>query len=295
MSYENPPLPQDVNVSRESPLVEFLRLAVGLAVFVAAAAAALYFGGSRLARFVPFEMEKNMVGEFVVGIDAPAAGDAEEPVASYLQEVTDRLAAQMNLPESMKLRVHFVDTAVPNAFATLGGHIAVTRGLYEEMDTENELALVLAHEIAHIRARDPIAGLGGSATLTVILALAGADASNLSGAFAAVVQRGYSRSAEAAADDAAVEALRRVYGHAGGVTAVFEKIGRQREGFSEETAWFLSTHPMDAQRTARLEAAGEGWDSSTQPLRLLAVPAPRREQGPTPGQSPGQGPVGNER
>jgi len=271
MSYENPPLPHDVNVSRENPLVEFLRLAAGLAVFVAAAAAVLYFGGSRLARLIPFEMEKNMVGDYVVGIEAPTADDAGDAVVSYLQQVTDRLSAQMDLPEAMQLRVHYVDTSVPNAFATLGGHIAVTRGLYEEMATENELALVLAHEIAHVRARDPIAGLGGSATMMVIMTLAGGDASNLSGAFATFVQRGYSRSAEAAADDAAVEALRRVYGHAGGVTAVFEKIGRHREGFADETAWFLSTHPMDAQRTARLEAAGEGWDSRAQPLRPLAA------------------------
>ena len=61
----------------------------------------------------------------------------------------------------MKLRVHYVDTAVPNAFAALGGHIAVTRGLYESVQSENALALVLAHEIAHVRARDPIAGIGG--------------------------------------------------------------------------------------------------------------------------------------
>lgn len=278
MSYENPPLPHDVNVSRENPLVEFLRLAASLAVFVAAAAAVLYFGGSWLARLVPFEMERNMVGDYVLGIEVPPAGDADGAVASYLQQVTDRLASQMELPEAVTLRVHYVETAVPNAFATLGGHIAVTRGLYEEMETENELALVLAHEIAHVRARDPIAGLGGTATMLVILALAGGDASILSGPFATLVQRGYSRSAEAAADEAAIEALRRVYGHAGGVTAVFEKIGRHRERLTEEASWFLSTHPMDAQRTARLEAAAKGWDSGAQPLRPLAVRAPDRVQ-----------------
>ena len=61
---------------------------------------------------------------------------------------------------------------VPNAFATLGGHIAVTSGLYRRMPSENALALVLAHEIAHVSARDPISALGGSATLALLVALA---------------------------------------------------------------------------------------------------------------------------
>lgn len=273
MSYENPPLPEDVNVGRENPLLEFLRLAAGLAVVVAAVSALLYFGGSRLARLIPFETERAWVGERVLGVDARKATAATQPVEAYLQELTNRLAAPMELPAGMTLRVHYIDEPVPNAFASLGGHIAVTRGLYERMDSENALALVLAHEIAHVRARDPIAGLGGGATMLVVLALVSGNAANLSTAFASVVQRGYSRRAEAQADEAAIQALRRVYGHAGGGAAVFETFARYREEHGVEMPSLLSTHPLDAERIARLKNAAEGWDAQHHPLRPLAVPA----------------------
>lgn len=52
MRYENPDVPHEVNVARDRPLTDFLRLAAGLVLFVAIAGAALYFGGGRLARLI---------------------------------------------------------------------------------------------------------------------------------------------------------------------------------------------------------------------------------------------------
>jgi beta-barrel assembly-enhancing protease len=268
-SYENPQVPHDVNVSRDPPLAEFARLAAGLAVVATVVAAVLYFGGSSLARLVPFETEAALVGGTMIGIDALEAKEAGEEVAAYLQELTDRLAAAIELPAQMKLRVHYIDTKVPNAFASLGGHIAVTRGLYESLKSENALALVLAHEIAHVRARDPIANLGGGAMLVLALAMVSGDPANLSSAFAHLVRSGYSRSAERAADAAAIDALRRVYGHAGGGTEVFETFAKYHEEHGGELPSLLSTHPLDAERIERLKAAEVGWDSERQPLRAV--------------------------
>ncbi|HSW14952.1 MAG TPA: M48 family metallopeptidase [Solimonas sp.] len=271
MSYENPPLPEEVNVGRENVLLEFLRLAAGLAVVMALISAAMYFGGSRLARLIPFDTERRWVGERVLGIEV-ASNPKHAEVEAYLRGLTARLAAQMDMPPGMELRVHYADTALPNAFASLGGHIAVTRGLYERMDSENALALVLAHEIAHVRARDPIAGIGGSASMILAVTLLTGNAGNLSAAFAGVVQRGYSRRAEEQADEAAIAALRRVYGHAGGGAAVFEGFARWRqEGHGLQGPSLLSTHPLDEERIARLKQAAQGWDAQRQPL--VALPA----------------------
>jgi len=276
MSYENPPLPEGINVGRDNALLEFLRLAAGLAVVVVTISAVLYFAGGWLARLIPFEKERSWVGERVLGIDIEetrAAADAAG-IEPYLQQLTDTLAAQMSLPAGMSLRVHYANIPEPNAFATLGGHIAVTRGLYARMESENALALVLAHEIAHVKARDPIAGVGGSASMLVVLTLLTGNANNLSAAFASVVQRGYSRRAEAQADGAAIAAVRRVYGHAGGGASVFEGFARYREEHGGEMPSLLSTHPLDAERIARLRQAATDWDAQRQPLKPLAIQAP---------------------
>src|SRR5207253_2606843 len=74
--------------------------------------------------------------------------------APKLHAMVERLAAMADL---QKPRVAFVDTPVPNAFATGRNQkhavVAVTRGLWERLD-EKEIEGVLAHEITHIANRD---------------------------------------------------------------------------------------------------------------------------------------------
>ncbi len=274
MSYENPQVPHEVNVGGSAPLAEFLRLGAALVAAVALFGAVLYFAGERLARLVPFALEQRWVGERVVGLDLGPEGAAAQrtraQVEPYLQRLAAGLAATMRLPDDMRVRVHYADVAVPNAFATLGGHVVVTRGVYQRMPSENALAMVLAHEIGHVRHRDPIAGLGGGATLALLLALAGGDVEALAPQLAALVQRGYSREAERAADEAALEALQRFYGHSGGAAEVFRVLARAGAG-SGRLPTLLATHPADAARIAHLEEAAADWDPRTQPLRPLAV------------------------
>jgi predicted Zn-dependent protease len=270
VSYENPQVPHEVNVARGNPLLEFLRLAAGIAVIILAISALLYFSASWLARQIPFEWEQRWVGDSVLGISSRAQQHGHPRLEAYLQSLTDRLAARMDLPAGMRPRVHWVEMPEPNAFASLGGQIAVTRGLYQRM--ENALSLVLAHEIAHLRARDPIAGLGGSAAMLLALTMVTGNAANLSTAFAEVVRRGYSRGAEAAADEAAIAALRGVYGHAAGGASVFEGLALYRkEQHRGQGPSLLSTHPLDEERVSRLREAAEGWNPVTQPLRPLQL------------------------
>ncbi len=247
---------------------------------VALLAALLYFAGEHVARWLPFSLEQRWVGERVLGLEmvAPKGATKSAPVdpqiEPYLQRLADGLAATMRLPADMGVRAHFADVEAPNAFATLGGHIVVTRGLYERMPSENALAMVLAHEIAHVRHRDPIAALGGGASLALLLAIGGGDAASMAPQVASLVQRGYSREAERLADDAALGALERFYGHTGGAAAVFRELSAARPG-QLRTPPLLATHPTDAERIARLDAAAEDWKPAVQPLRPLAVPTGR--------------------
>jgi beta-barrel assembly-enhancing protease len=175
----------------------------------------------------------------------------------------------MDLPQGMRPVVHWSDTDVPNAFATLGGHLVVTRGLYERMPSENALAMVLAHELAHLRGRDPISAVGGTASLAVLLALLGGDAEQLLPHVAQAVQLGYSRRAERRADEAALAAVTARYGHAGGAAAVFEVLAGYAGPLRDATPTLLSTHPADEERIERLRQAAQDWNPQLQPLRPL--------------------------
>jgi predicted Zn-dependent protease len=276
MSYENPDVPHEVNIGHENPLVELVRLLAAVALCVLAAAAVLFFAGGWLARLIPFSVERSLLGDRVFRMPLAPAGTPEGvAIERYLQTLADELAMEMQLAPEIGVTLHYTELDVPNAFATLGGHIVVTSELYRRMPSENALAMVLAHEIAHVQARDPIAALGGSASVALVLALLSGEADRLVPQVAALVERGYSRGAEARADDAALAALIAAYGHAGGAASVFRVLAAS-DGGPSSIPPFLSTHPADAVRVARLEAAAAGWNEAATPLKPLVAPSPSR-------------------
>jgi beta-barrel assembly-enhancing protease len=271
VTYENPRLPEGINVARESVPLEFLRLLAGLAIVVLVAALSLHAAGGWLARRIPFALESAWVGDRAIGFDGTSrAGVGASAAQEHLQRLAGELVVSMNLPRDMRVRVHLVPEPAPNAFATLGGHILVTEGLYRRLRSENALALLLAHEIAHVRARDPISAIGSGAALGLVMLALGRDAETLAPQFTRLVQLGYSRSAEARADAAAVAALEARYGHAGGAAALFDALAADHS-IDRDVPTLLSTHPADAERVARLQAAARGWDPARQPL----VPMPQ--------------------
>ncbi len=71
---------------------------------------------------------------------------------AYLREVGGRLVIGVNDPR-WKFSFQIADQAEPNAFAIPGGGIYVSRGLLVLVNREDELAGVLAHEIAHVTQR----------------------------------------------------------------------------------------------------------------------------------------------
>jgi predicted Zn-dependent protease len=78
---------------------------------------------------------------------------AEEPEARrYLNEICAAVTVNSPMPDMYSgYHVMILDSPELNAFATTGGHIFITRGLLEALETEDALAAIIAHEIAHIQ------------------------------------------------------------------------------------------------------------------------------------------------
>ncbi len=72
-----------------------------------------------------------------------------------VQEYVSKLGREIakHTPRKLDYRFYVVNTGVVNAFALPGGFIFVNRGLILTLDEEDELAGVLAHELAHVNAR----------------------------------------------------------------------------------------------------------------------------------------------
>jgi len=139
------------------------------------------------------------------------AGSAE--LNAYVDRIGQRLAKHSSR-NHLEYEFHVVDMAEPNAFALPGGHIYVSRGLLAIMNTEDELAAVLGHEIGHVAGRHSakqqtksrgwiplqiLAGIGGAAASAVSPDL-GSAVAGIGQLPASLVLASYSRKQEKEAD-----------------------------------------------------------------------------------------------
>ena len=248
--FENPRLPEDVNVSAGSPLKDFLGLTFSIVVIALLGALVLYVGAGLIARRVSFETELGLAERFI-------KPKAEQPAIELsLQALADRLAAHMNLPPGMRIHVHYQDTPMVNALATLGGNVFMYRGLLEKIPHENALAMVMAHEIAHIINRDPIVGAGRGVAMTLALsAITGGATDRAAGTMlsgtALLTGLTFNREQETRADEMALGAVVKEYGSIAGASDLFHVFEKLRGGRGEPPK-ILATHPLTADRIARI-------------------------------------------
>ena len=259
MSYENREPPEEVNYSQDEPLRELAVLLAGATALVIGLVLALALAAGWLAARIPFETERALAEPFATRLEADAGSSAAWTAArARLQAIADRVATLQDLPPGMAPVVHLVDDPQVNAFATVGGHVIITRGILEKMPHENALVLLMAHEVAHVKHRDPVVALGrGVAVMTALAVVSGVSdsgalAGHLQGAGLLTTLR-FNRGQERAADEEALRTLEAWYGHTAGAADLFRVIGEAAAG--REPPAFLSTHPGVGERIARMEAA----------------------------------------
>ena len=261
-SWENPRIPEGINVTREHPLKELFLLGGALLAIGLAALLILNMTAGWIAHAIPFSFEQEMAAGITERF--PPGDPTMEP---YLQELAERLAETMALPEEMTITVHLLEGETINAFATLGGHIFVHEGLVRLLPDENSLAMVLAHEVAHVKARDPMVALGRGllvgAALAVVTGTSGNDAADwLLGNASLITTLAYNRAQEEAADRQALTTLALHYGHVGGATELFLLLGEDgTDGLATGTPELFSTHPAPDDRIERIRriAREAGW------------------------------------
>lgn len=269
MRPQNPIFEDNVNVSKTHPLVDLLWLGGGAVFIVVLATVLLYGAMTWIAPYVPFSWEQKLVSQ--VNIVADVEVETDTARVGYLQDLADKLAKAQALDDDISITVHWLDDDIPNAFATLGGHVFVTKGLWDMMPDENALAMVLAHEIAHVKHRDALKGLGAGVALSLLNTIVfGASDTGLSllGSSGLITSLSFSRSMETAADKAAIETLYKHYGHVSGSTEFFESILEMQFEMPE----FLQTHPLTQARIDALVEIQKEQRWPVQPAAVLPLP-----------------------
>lgn len=255
-------MPRDnINVSDEHPLKEAAILIVGLGVAFALLALVLIFLVDLLLLAVSPEREARLFSGWVPdGIVRSEAPDSRQP---SLEALLQRLEIHWTDRE-YELRILVSDDDAPNALALPGGLIVVTAGLLDAMESENELAFVLGHEMGHFRNRDHLRGLGRGVVFGIFVAAisAGNGGADAGVAAADLTLRRFSREQENDADRFGLEVVGAEYGHAADSWRFFEKLG-DRQGAPSQLTGYLSTHPAPQDRISDIQAyaRNNGWST----------------------------------
>ena len=271
-----PSLPEDgINVSHTHPLREALLLAGGVVAIGAAVAAAVAIAVDLAAPYIPIELEARLFSSW---IDRGVEDDgAVAPRERLLAQLLDRMARHW--PENPYVfEIVVWDESEPNAVALPGGVIAVTNALLESVESENELAFVLGHELGHFHNRDHLRGLGRGFAFSLLLVAVGVggggSAVQLASWAGRFAQRDFNRAQEIEADRFGLALLAAEYGHVSGAVAFFDHLPELDGPLEGAFASYFSTHPLNADRIQALHALASemGWAlrGERQPLPLLS-------------------------
>jgi hypothetical protein len=284
----NPRFPEDINKSDAHPLKEFLALLVAVVLGVAFVAVFIGLVSHWLAPFIPFQWEESLAHAADVAVDEEF-GDFEFPGRQQqaLRDIGVRLvqadqAAGGSLDRESEVPLQafsfrLVHSDMANAFASFGARIYVTDALIDSVSSENALAMVLAHEIAHVQYRHPIRSAGSLLVMELTLsALLGGQGTSIFRRLLAgtglVTMSGFSREMEQQSDERALATLVQAYGHSRGADEFFNNVVDEEDGWR----WleFTRTHPNTDRRLQVIKAdIDAGLSDNATPHPLTPLPA----------------------
>jgi len=204
----------------------------------------------------------------------------DDPILDeWLQSVGSQLGADSAQPRQPFTFFLLKDRQI-NAFATLGGYIGMNAGLILTAEREDEVAAVLAHEVAHVTQQHVLRGVERAQRdqLPILLGMlgaivlaqaaggtssAGASQAAIASAMGLIQQRqiNYTRSNESEADRVGIQTLARAGYDPGAMAGFFERMAQasrsNRGGQRESTPDYLQTHPVTTTRIGEARERAE--------------------------------------
>lgn len=220
------------------------------------------------ARAMSIREEQQLADEFIRIVKRHFEIVDDPMIVDTVERIGRKILSQLP-PQPFAYRFHVIKEDVYNAFAMPAGYIFINSGLLLAMDTEDELAGILAHEIGHVVARHisqriarsrkidlatmagVVAGIflgaaGGGAGAAQALAIGSAAAGQ-------TLTLAYSREDESEADQLGLQYLTRAGYCPSGLLDVLKKI-RSRQWFgSQQVPTYMMTHPAVEERIAHID------------------------------------------
>jgi len=215
--------------------------------------------------FVSTESEIKMGRNIAESIERNPDIDLDpDPLMTKRLEDIGKLIASVSDRKEVSYTFKVVDEDDVNAFALPGGYIFVFRGLIEKVESDDELASVVAHEVAHVVARHSVKryqGGFGYTVLQILMVMTGAGATEARNTNAAIGQMvmSYSREDEALADRMAIKYLKKAGYDPMAMLSFLKKLQEVHRDAPLRQYSSYRSHPMIADRIRMIkeELTGE--------------------------------------
>jgi len=161
---------------------------------------------------------------------------------------------------SLGFRFYLMDAPLPNAFALPGGHVVVTTSLLALAERPEEVAGVVAHELAHVTLKHGFRKIISSAGPYLLCRLFLRDNSGLLGVLAGgsqlLVSQSFSQEYELEADDTGWDYLVKARVDPRGLAVMLKRLKTEQEQMKlvQVGPQAFSSHPATDKRIRRLEA-----------------------------------------
>jgi Zn-dependent protease with chaperone function len=233
---------------------------VGLAcvVFIAVALYGAYFGirvaADAAVQAVPISVDQQIGKHAFSSMDVGGPEVDDPVVTAAIQQIVTRLAPHAAV-QGLSFDVHVVDSPELNAFALPGGTIVVYTGLIASADHPDEVAGVIAHEMAHATMRHGLRQISRSLGLAAAVNVVIGDVEGIVVAGAEMFQlatiNSYSRGQENEADAEGVRMLHAAGIDPRGLAQFFETMKEETGDLPSGLSW-ISTHPEHDARIANV-------------------------------------------
>lgn len=232
-----------------------------ITLFLFFIASLIYFRGpiaGAFATLIPVSLEKTIGDKIFKTNQADefkSVAEAEKKLKALLVHIKDY--------DEKRFTVHISSKKELNAYATIGGHLFINKGLIDDLTTPEELLGVIGHEMVHAERRHVIKSLFQGAGLFLLIQTLLGDVTGIAAVLAdnsgSLLQLSYSRELESEADLLAVNMMMDSQIDPAGLKSALQIIEANYKKIMSEMAGsgtidkimnqnFLRSHPQTEQR-----------------------------------------------
>lgn len=193
--------------------------------------------------------EKRFGKELQFWLNLTNKHESDPKVVSYVRSIFDRLVPHFK-NHGMKYSLHVIRNNTANAFVIPGGHVYVYTGLLNMVSSDDELAAVISHELAHAEKRHSLKNFRASTAAVALLNAAvknRKDRETWGALVSALTLMKFSRTQEDEADDIGQFRLASAGFNPAAQVSLWEKF-LKRFGDQKGLEQYLSSHPPSSQR-----------------------------------------------